>query len=154
MKPLHCLREKVGRCQGHFNTACTALAPLFDLALRLYIARVFILSGLTKLSSWEGTLYLFTSEYHVPVLPPLLAAVMATTGELLLPVLLVLGLAGRFAVAGLLVVNAMAVISYYPEMGDLGLKDHILWGVMLLMLLFHGLGKWSLDHWLGKTAHH
>jgi putative oxidoreductase len=122
------------------------LAPLFNLALRLYLAEVFLRAGWLKISDWPATLQLFDYVYQVPLLPPHLAAVMGTAGELLLPLLLVAGLAGRFAAAGLSVVNATAAISF-PEISDLGLQDHVLWGCMLLMLLCHGPGRWSLDAW-------
>lgn len=122
-------------------------APTFDLAIRLYVAHAFFLSGLTKIRDWSVTLALFESEYAVPVLPPVLAAVMGTAGELGLPVLLALGLAGRFGAAGLFVVNAVAVTSY-PDISELGRQDHVLWGVLLLAILLHGPGRWSLDRWL------
>ena len=71
--------------------------PLAALAARVYIAQVFLLAGLTQIRDWDITLLLFTEEYKVPVLSPEVAAVMGTAGELVLPVLLLLGLAGRFA---------------------------------------------------------
>lgn len=120
------------------------LTPWFDLALRLYVAEVFFRSGVLKISDWSGTLNLFDYVYAVPVLPPHLAAVLGTAGELCLPVLLVLGLAGRFAAAGLFVTNLMAAISF-PDISDLGRQDHVLWGALLLVMLFHGPGRWSLD---------
>jgi putative oxidoreductase len=76
---------------------------------------------------------------------------MGTAGELGLPVLLVLGLGGRFAAAGLSVVNAMAAISF-PDISDLGLQDHVLWGALLLVTLFHGPGRWSADAWLKRAS--
>lgn len=124
------------------------VTPLFDLALRLYVGHVFFSSGLQKLRNWDGTLALFENDYQVPLLPPDLAAVMGTAGELGLPVLLVLGLAGRFGAAGLTVMNLVAVVSY-PDLSDLGRQDHLLWGTMLLVTLFHGPGRLSLDHWIG-----
>lgn len=127
------------------------LTPTFDLLLRLYVAHAFFLSGLTKLRDWSVTLALFESEYAVPLLPPPLAALLGTAGEILLPVLLALGLAGRFGAAGLFVVNAVAVLSY-ADMSDLGRADHLLWGVLLLTSALHGPGRWSLDHWLTKQA--
>ena len=54
-------------------------APLLDLGIRLYVADVFFRSGLLKVSNWSGTLYLFENEYHVPLLPPEAAAVLAMT---------------------------------------------------------------------------
>lgn len=125
------------------------LTPLFDLALRLYVGEVFFRSGVLKIADWSGTLQLFDYVYQVPLLPPHLAAVLGTLGELALPPLLLLGLAGRFAAAGLFVTNLMAAISF-PDISDLGLQDHVLWGALLLVLLMHGAGRCSLDAWLGR----
>src|SRR3954469_13460847 len=88
------------------------LQPAALLALRLYVSYVFLRSGLVKVSDWGATLALFHDEYHVPLLPPALAAGVGTFGELAFPLLLVPGLLGRVAAAGLFVVNAMAVLSY------------------------------------------
>jgi putative oxidoreductase len=123
------------------------VTPTFDLAIRLYVASVFFKSGLTKIQDWSSTVALFQYEYQVPVLPPELAAVMGTAGELGLPVLLALGLAGRFGAAGLSVMNVVAVIAY-ADLSDLGRQDHLLWGALLLVTLLHGPGRWSLDRWL------
>ena len=84
------------------------LKPFLLLGIRLYIFYVFFRSGLTKLADWDTTLALFTDEYHVPLLPPALAAVMGAGGELLLSPLFALGIASRFAAVGLFVVNLMA----------------------------------------------
>ena len=91
--------------------ALEALQPLALLAARLYVAQVFFASGLTKLRDWDTTLALFADEYRVPLLSPDIAALLGTAGELVLPVLLALGLAGRFAGLGLFVINAVAVVS-------------------------------------------
>ena len=123
------------------------LTPLFDLGLRLYVANVFFSSGWQKLSDWESTVALFQYEYHVPLLPPALAAAMGAAGELSLPILLVAGLFTRLGAAGLFVVNLVAVLSY-PDLSDVGKQDHLLWGMLLLVTLLHGPGRWSLDHWL------
>ena len=121
--------------------------PAAQLAARLYVAQVFFLAGLTKLRDWETTLLLFENEYAVPLLSPTLAAWMGTGGELLLPVLLVLGLGGRLAALGLFVLNAVAVISL-PEIAEAALQLHQFWGSLLLGLLLWGPGRWSLDAWL------
>ncbi len=114
------------------------------LAARLYLAQVFFLAGLTKLRDWETTLLLFTHEYAVPLLSPEVAAVLGTGGELLLPVLLLLGLGGRFAALGLSVVNFVAVLSL-AEIAPAALQQHITWGVLLAVLVLYGLGKWTVD---------
>jgi putative oxidoreductase len=122
------------------------LQPLLFLGFRLYVARVFLLSGLTKIHDWSNTVALFTDEYHVPLLAPGVAAALGAATELSMPVLLALGLGSR-AVAGVLFVfNIIAVISYYQPLVETGgIKDHILWGTMLLVLLICGPGKIALD---------
>ena len=124
----------------------TLQAPLSLLA-RLYVAQAFFLSGLTKLRDWEITLALFNDEYHVPLLPPELAAWMGTCGEIGLPVLLVLGLGGRIAPLGLSVVNLMAVLSL-SDIAPAALQQHISWGIVLAALAVFGTGRWALDRWL------
>ena len=123
--------------------------PLAALLARLYVAQVFFMSGITKIRDWETTVSLFTDEYKVPYLSPELAALLGTAGELVLPVLLILGLLGRFAALGLFVVNAIAVISL-SEIAPAALQQHITWGVLLALLAIYGCGKWALDHWLIK----
>jgi len=129
-----------------------SLGSLLDLGIRLYIAKVFFLSGLTKIRDWDTTLTLFQEEYHVPLLPPEIAAVMGTAGELALPVFLALGLATRFAALGLTFVNIMAVVSYWHflKTAEPALAQHVYWGVLILVILLHGPGKISLDAVLWK----
>ena len=125
------------------------LRPLFALALRLYVARVFITSGMIKIGNWAGTLGLFQNEYHVTLLPTYVAAVLGTAAELVLPVFLALGLGTRAAAFALFVFNIVAAISY-PDLSAAGLKDHILWGTMLLVTIFYGPGKIAVDEWLRR----
>jgi putative oxidoreductase len=127
------------------------LAPLLDLGIRLYVANIFFSAGLTKIASWDTTLALFENEYAVPLLSPQWAALLGTAGELVLPVLLVLGLGGRIAALGLFIVNAVAVVAY-PDIGDVGLADHQVWGLLLLVTLLHGPGALSLDRLLARFA--
>jgi putative oxidoreductase len=127
--------------------ALHALQPLALLAARLYVASVFFRAGLTKLRDWDITLALFADEYHVPLLSPPVAAFMGTGAELALPVLLVLGLFGRFAAAGLSILNVVAVISL-AEIPEPALLGHVFWGSLLLALLLWGPGAISLDRFL------
>ena len=125
------------------------LAPLMDLGLRFYLASVFFKSGLTKVQSWDSTLYLFNDVYHVPLLPPELAAIMAASAELGLSVLLVAGLLGRFAAAGLSVLNVVAVISY-SDLSQAGLNQHLSWGILLGIMLMISRWQWSADAWVER----
>jgi putative oxidoreductase len=124
------------------------LQPAAALLARLYVARVFFASGLTKLRDWDTTVALFSEEYHVPLLPPEVAAYLGTAGELGLPVLLALGMGGRFAALGLCVVNAVAVVSL-SEIAPAALEQHVTWGVLLAALAIFGSGRWALDTWVG-----
>ena len=123
------------------------LQPAAALAARLFVAKAFFLSGLTKIKDWETTLALFNDEYQVPLLPPEVAAVLGTGGELVLPVLLAFGLFGRFAALGLSVVNVVAVLSL-ADIAPAALAEHHLWGALLLGIVFFGAQRWSLDAWL------
>jgi putative oxidoreductase len=123
------------------------LSTIFDLGIRIWVAQVFFKSGLTKIDNWDSTVFLFGNVYSVPVLPPEVAALLATTAELGLPVLLLIGFATRLGALGLFILNYVAVISF-PDMGAVGIKDHILWGVMLAMIFFHGPGRIAIDEWL------
>ena len=146
--------ESLGQLVQRAYRGLDFLAPVADLALRLWVAAVFFRSGLTKIQSWDTTILLFTNEYQVPLLSPEVAAVLGTAAELVLPVLLAVGLGGRFAAAALFVFNIVAVISY-PELNDAGLEQHQVWGLMLLVTLLHGPGALSVDHlvarWLGRV---
>jgi putative oxidoreductase len=145
------LAAKVGNAVRSARDALDAAAPAVDLVIRLLVAAVFFKSGLTKIASWTSTVSLFQNVYAVPLLPPELAALLGASVELFFPVLLVLGLGTRFAAAVLFIFNIVAVISY-PDLGDVGLKDHQTWGLLLLVTLLHGPGKLSLDHLLGTRV--
>ena len=138
----------IARLYEAFTTLLEKLQPPFALAIRVYVGKVFILSGWLKLSRWDSTLALFQNEYHVPLLPPSLAAVVGTASELTLPTLLLIGLGSRAAALALFVFNIVAVISY-PDLSDAGLQQHILWGALMLVIAFYGAGKWSIDRWIG-----
>ena len=129
------------------------LQPVALLALRLYVSSVFFRAGIVKISDWSATLALFHDEYKVPLLPPDVAACVGAFGELTFPVLITLGLMGRFGAAGLFVVNAMAVISY-PQLWQFdcpaGIHMHFVWGAILLLLALFGPGRLSLDELILK----
>jgi putative oxidoreductase len=130
-----------------------SLQPLFLLFTRCYVSWQFLKSGWLKVTSWDNTLELFKTEYHVPVLPPLAAAVSGAFGELFFSGLIVLGLGGRIGPLGLFFVNVMAVVSYQQvllaEGFEAALAQHVLWGFMLALLIVVGNGSWTLDRLLG-----
>src|SRR5262249_17211531 len=115
---------------------------LLAIPLRFAVATVFWSSAMTKLANWETALSLFTEEYKVPLLPPELAAYMGAAIELTTPVMLVLGLGTRLAAFVLLGMTTVIEVFVYPQ----AWPTHVQWAAMLLVLLFRGPGKWSLDH--------
>ncbi|HAT29445.1 MAG TPA: DoxX family protein [Janthinobacterium sp.] len=127
---------------------------LFSLFLRFFVGWQFLKAGMIKLGDWSATLALFRDEYHVPLLPPDVAAVLGAAGELCLPILLFSGLLSRPAALALFFVNVMAVLSY-PQLFSFecpaALNDHFYWGVLLLALAAFGPGRFSLDYVLGRA---
>lgn len=127
------------------RVASILLPPsLLLLVARLGIAGVFFLSGRTKvdgLSITEGAYELFRTEYALPVIPPEIAAIAATTAEHLFPILLAVGLFTRVSALALLGMVMVIQIFVYPD----AWSTHLSWAAILLPLLAQGGGAWSLD---------
>lgn len=121
---------------------------LLQLAFRIGMGGVFWHSGLTKIASWQTTIALFRDEYRVPVLPPELAATLATSVELTCPVLLLIGLATRLATLPMLGMTLVIQTMVYPE----DWNEHLIWAAMLLFLLTRGPGILSVDYWLSRRT--
>jgi putative oxidoreductase len=130
------------------------LRPIADLVARLYIARVFFLSGLSKFQDWETTLYLFREEYHVPLVPPEFAAVSGTAGELVFSVLLALGVFTPLSAFALFVLNIVAFASYYQALIETpaAWHDHLEWGIVLALLMTAKAGCISIDGLLRRKS--
>jgi putative oxidoreductase len=112
------------------------------LTARLWLAKIFFMSGLTKIKSWETTLVLFADEYKVPIIPPDFAAYLATSAELILPIFLCLGLLTPLASFALFMMTVVIEIFVYP-----GTTEHYYWLILFAFLLTHGSGKCGVDYW-------
>ena len=145
MTPTIDLRDRIGqinRLADHLPHDVVALAA------RIFPAVVFWQSARTKvdgLTIKDSTYFLFEQVYALPLIPPAIAAQLATAAEHLLPVLLVLGLFARFSALGLLGMTAVIQIFVFPE----AWVTHGLWATALLVVLAQGPGRVSLDHLLG-----
>jgi len=120
------------------------LAPVALLTARVYVGWAFFSSGLTKLNNWDSTLFLFEEEYSVPLLPYELAAYLGTAAEIILPLLLMAGLATRFSALGLFFVNIVAVISL-EDIAAAAYAQHVLWGTLLLQVVIFSGGRLAVD---------
>jgi putative oxidoreductase len=142
-----CVQDAVKKTIGlykRFLHYINALSPAMMLIVRLWVAHIFFVSGMLKISDWSNTIYLFTNEFPVPGMPPLVAAIFGTTFELSCPVLLTLGLASRLATLPLLVMTAVINFTYDNNI------EHYYWAMLLGMILTYGPGKLSLDYLIGK----
>lgn len=145
-----------------FNALCSALPlELIQLLARIGIAGTFWRSGQTKVQGFaldlvegrielgwprfsDSAVDLFRDEYRLPLLPPELAALLATLAEHVFPVLLLLGFATRLSALALLGMTAVIQILVYPG----AWPTHFTWAVALLVLIRFGAGIVSLDHLL------
>jgi putative oxidoreductase len=85
---------------------------------------------------------LFREDYKVPLLPPELAAHLATYAEHLFPALLIVGLFTRLSALALLGMTAVIQIFVYPD----AWPTHLSWAALMLYLIGRGAGPASLDH--------
>ncbi len=121
---------------------------LIALAARFFPAAVFWMSARTKvdgLSIADSTYFLFENEYALPLIPPELAAVLATLAEHTFSVLLVLGLMTRLSALSLLAMTLVIQIFVYPQ----AWPTHGIWAACFLLLIARGPGRYSLDAILG-----
>lgn len=136
---------------------------LVALLARFSIAAVFWKSGQTKVQGFaidlvngefvlgwprlsDSVVDLFRDEYQLPLLPPEIAATMAAFAEHTFPILLLLGLGTRFAALALLGMTLTIQLFVYPD----AYPTHGTWAAVLLLLLVHGPGKVSIDHWIAR----
>ncbi|WP_298214028.1 DoxX family protein [Acidovorax sp.] len=122
---------------------------LLALVNRVALAGIFWLSARTKVDGWftvsDSAYMLFREEYKLPVLPPELAAQLATVAEHVFPILLVLGLFTRLSALALLGMTLVIQVFVYPD----AWPTHLSWAGLALYLVGRGAGKVSLDQALG-----
>lgn len=153
--PIRAVGQLVEKASRLVQTIATP--SLTQLALRLALAVPFWRSGILK---WNGFLHLsdtavslFTDEfmlhlpggpYHYPV--PAVMAFLSGCGEVTFPILLVLGLATRFAAFGLLFMTMIVELTV-PD----GWPIHLTWAAMALGIAAWGPGRLSVDHILNRV---
>ena len=122
---------------------------LIALSARIFPAAVFWQSGQTKVAGWHlkpSAIVLFQNEYQLPLIDPTVAAYLSACSEHLFPILLVIGLATRFAAFALLFMTAVIEIFVYPG----AWPTHGVWAACFLLLIARGAGACSLDHLIAR----
>ncbi len=143
---------------ARFTRALFGLVPasLAALLLRLTLARPFFASGMTRWDGWFtlsfGTKALFTDDYRlhvfgaeIPFPQPELVATLASTAEIVLPILLAFGFLTRYAALGLLGMTAVIQLTYPDGWANF----HLYWAAMALAIMVLGPGAISLDRLMG-----
>jgi putative oxidoreductase len=152
LRTIAVLAEKASRL-----VQAAAVPSLVQFVMRVALAVPFWRSGVLK---WNGFLKLsdtavtlFTDEFmlHLPGGPyhypaPAVMAFLSGCGEITFPVLLVVGLATRFAALGLLLMTLIVELTI-----PAGWPMHITWAAMALGIMAWGPGRFSIDFWLQKA---
>jgi putative oxidoreductase len=156
----HADMARPGGLFGLVQRANSALAAVPQsialLALRFALAVPFLKSGWLK---WDGFLtlsagakYVFQEEFKLHILGaeyaypvPLTMAFLAGLGEIILPVLLIVGLGTRFAALGLLIMTAVIQLTVPEGWANF----HLPWAAMALALIVYGGGRISADQAIG-----
>ena len=133
------------------TNAATGAIPYWFIALaaRVFPAALFWQSGETKIAGWQlkpSTVALFQSEYQLPLIDPAIAAYMVAVAEHVFPILLVVGLATRFAALALLFMTAVIEIFVYPA----AWPTHGVWATCFLVIIARGPGAISVDHLIAR----
>lgn len=127
------------------------------LAIRLLLAYEFWVAGWMKLHG-ENWFHAIKEDFPFPfnLVPTEISWQLATWTELIGPVLLVLGLATRFASVSLLILTVVAWASVHAGNGynvcDNGYQLPLMYMVLFLPLLFQGAGRLSADFWIRRRA--
>ena len=144
----------LSRVTRALDVAGTLAAPL---VLRIALALPFIRSGLTR---WDGflsispsttylfgelfKLHIFGGEYAFPF--PDAVAFLVGSAELVLPALLIIGFATRFAALGLLLMTGVIQL----VVPDGWVNFHLYWAAIALAIIALGGGPVSIDNQLSR----
>lgn len=126
------------------------LAPLVLLSIRLWMANIFIRSGLLKIQDLSAAAFLFAEVHPVPFLAPWLAAYLVTAIEIVCPALLVLGLATRLAALPMFVMALVIQFVVGAQDPAFYVVEHYYWMFLLATIVTIGPGRLSVDHLLTR----
>lgn len=157
-------RPPTTRLVEAFVIACRYAFPyaMVALVLRLVVARVFFLDGQSRALGPQMSVELYGIDFSVVVplqvktqavagytvlasllsVSPTIVATLVAIAQFILPVILVLGIATRFAALLLLALTVLLDLYVMPQMLW---TAYVYWGAILLVLVSQGPGAISID---------
>lgn len=130
------------------------LIPIGDLIARIWVAQIFLLDAWFKLQNWPSTIRLFNNHY---IISSEFSAGLALAAEIILPILLIIGFGGRIMILLFFLFNLISMYTYNFIWTPDGLSNYnqqMAWAMVLMLLMLHGPGLFSVDHWLHKHHGH
>lgn len=146
MLGLNRIKKVVKACiRGHnkfFQVIDFYFYSLVLLISRLFVAKIFFVSGSDKFNNIDNAIFLFEYEYDLPGVSPVLAAYLTTFSELICSTMIVVGFFSRLATLPLITI-AVAVEFLVVEN-----VQHLYWILLLSLIFVSGSGYFSLDRYL------
>lgn len=118
--------------------------PKADLVIRLWLAEIFFVSGVLKLTAWHTALDLATNEYAVSWMNPVSAAYTGVGIEVLGGVLLAIGFMTRYAAIPMLILSLVIQFAYLP------FDNQLFWALLFAWYAIQGAGPLSIDSLLRR----
>jgi uncharacterized membrane protein YphA (DoxX/SURF4 family) len=118
--------------------------PYIELAIRLWIAKLFGFFGFMQMLHWETTLAVASQENPIPFLAPNSAAFLSTAIYIVCAVLLAIGFMTRYAALPLL------LLSLITQLYDTPFDTQLFWMALAGWFAIHGAGPISVDNLLRR----
>ena len=118
--------------------------PYIELAIRLWIAKLFAFFGFMQMLHWETTLAVAGQENPIPFLAPNSAAFLSTAIYIVCAALLAIGFMTRYAALPLLLLSLITQLRYTP------FDTQLFWIALAGWFAIYGAGPISVDNLLRR----
>ena len=139
-------QQRPGRISGNLWAALFGgiAWPYIELAIRLWIAKLFGFFGFMQMLYWETTLAVASQENPIPFLAPNVAAFLSTAIYIVCAVLLAVGFMTRYAALPLLLLSLITQLRYTP------FDTQLFWIALAGWFAIYGAGPISVDNLLRR----
>ncbi|MGC2033383.1 MAG: FAD-dependent oxidoreductase [Steroidobacteraceae bacterium] len=118
--------------------------PYIELAIRLWIAKLFGFFGFMQMLHWETALAVASQENPIPFLAPSSAAFLSTVIYIVCAALLAIGFMTRYAALPLLMLSLITQLRYTP------FDTQLFWMALAGWFAIYGAGPISVDNLLRR----